>query len=122
MDYRLRILRRDGLIPGIIEKDGLEVEYDVGASHGSPVLWADWRKHRERFPAVAIAMEGFLAGKRIPWRDLYIVRGVLAAALRWRGIEMKVMFSKRHGRQYAERKLREMWEALEGYKVRRLES
>src|SRR4030067_737052 len=59
-DYRLRILRREGLIPGIIEKYGLEVEYD--SERG--VMWADWREHRERFPAVALAMEGFLARKR----------------------------------------------------------
>ena len=117
-DYRLRILRREGLIPGIIEKYGLQVEYD--SERG--VMWADWREHRERFPAVARAMEGFLARKRIAWGDLYIVRGALAAALRWKRVEMSVMFSKKHGRQYAERKLREMWKALEGYKVGRLES
>ena len=116
-DYRLRILRREGLIPRIIEKYGLQVEYD--ADRGT--LWADWQEHRERFPAVAEAMDGFLAGKRIPWRDLYIVRGALAAALRWKRVEMSVVFSKKHGRQYAERKLMEMWRALEGYKVRRFE-
>src|SRR3989304_5556801 len=41
-DYRLRILRREGLIPGIIEKYGLEVEYD--SERG--VMWADWRGGR----------------------------------------------------------------------------
>ena len=116
-DYRLRILRRDGLIPGIIEKYGLQVEYD--SERG--VMWADWREHRERFPAVARAMDKFKLGRRLRGKEIFIVRGVLAARLDWQGINGPRMVTLKWGMETAVRKLMEMWRALEGYKVRRFE-
>ena len=117
-DYRLRILRREGLIPGIIEKYGLEVEYD--SERG--VMWADWREHRERFPAVARAMDKFKLGRRLRGKEIFIVRGVLAARLDWLWIKGPRMVALKWGMETAVRKLVEMWKALESYKVGRLES
>ena len=116
-DYRLRILRREGLIPGIIEKYGLEVEYD--SERG--VMWADWREHRERFPAVARAMDKFKLGRRLRGKEIFMVRGVLAARLDWLWIKGPRMVALKWGMETAVRKLVEMWKALEGYKVRMFE-
>src|SRR3990167_1447534 len=113
-DYRLRILRREGLIPGIIEKYGLQVEYD--SERG--ILWADWQEDRERFPAVARAMDKFKLGRMLRGKEIFIVRGVLAARLDWLGIKGPRMVALKWGMETAVRKLVEMWKALEGYKVR----
>ena len=116
-DYRLRILRREGLIPGIIEKYGLQVKYD--SERG--VMWADWREHRERFPAVARAMDKFKLGRRLRGKEIFMVRGVLAARLDWLWIKGPRMVALKWGMETAVRKLVEMWKALEGYKVRMFE-
>jgi hypothetical protein len=46
-------------------------------------LFADWRLYRQRFPAVARALNRFAAGQRVRAADLLYVRGVLWAWAMW---------------------------------------
>ncbi len=59
--HRLRSLHRWKRIPALIREHGLDVEYDPRTG----VLFADWRKHANRFKRLARAMERFNGGKAV---------------------------------------------------------
>jgi len=80
VDHRLSFMEREGMIPDVIGKFGLEIEYR--ATDGA--LWSDWREHCERFPTVRSGMERFLVGERMDAVEKDMVRGVMWAAVVWR--------------------------------------
>ncbi len=80
VSYRLRELHRRGMIPRLIRKFKLKVLYRPGTG----ALLADWKDYRQRFKALAQAMDRFLAGEHTRnSQDGYYVRGVLHAWAAW---------------------------------------
>jgi hypothetical protein len=73
---RLAMLHRRGQIPLLLGKYGIE---GVLYRREDGRLLADWRKHRERFPALARAMDLFAAGRRLSPAQAECVRGVVWA-------------------------------------------
>ena len=74
--YRLGLLRRNGDIPGLIRRHGLDVAYDQTTGK----LWADWRDHRRRFPSLARAMDRLAAGRPLALAgEAAMTRGVMRA-------------------------------------------
>ncbi len=115
--YRVRRLHRQGEIPGLIERYGLEVEYDPAT--GS--LFADWRVYRHRFPYLAAAVERFRSGSLRPGPDdLSTVRRLLGAwAARYAANpEMKQLaFRLNHALKASEGYVRKACEQLKSWGI-----
>lgn len=80
VSYRLRELRRRGMIPRLIRKYSLKVLYrpSIGA------LLADWKDYRQRFKRLAAVMERFAKGEALrSAEEIGYVRGVLHAWAEW---------------------------------------
>lgn len=73
--YRRAELQRKKLIAPVIETRGLAVDYTAKTG----VLFADWKKSRTRFKALATALDKFEHSDDLTARELTYVRGVLAA-------------------------------------------
>lgn len=81
VSYRLRELRRRGMIPHLIHKYGLRVLYRPGTG----ALLADWKHYRQQFRRLAKAMERFAKGEALrDAQEVSYVRGVLHAWARLR--------------------------------------
>jgi len=125
IDHHLRIIIREGKAPEIIERFGLDVDYQDGK------LWADWRLHRRRFPGLDRAMrrfDEFIHGHDYPdhyYRrhrsiplELYYVRGVLASFAVWfasNDAERRLARKFGHGSQITPKALRRNYEILKSW-------
>lgn len=88
-EMRLKVLRRDGLIPGLNRRFALKVTFKRGE-------WlADWRAYRGRFRLLEAACERVKHGGAIP-ADLHAVSTMLAAWLRRYGRTAADMTLARH--------------------------
>lgn len=77
-------------------------------------VFVDWREQRGRFPAVARAMGKFERGENMAWKEIFIMRGVLAKWMDWYGVEGPRMVSARWAKRVAIWKLWEMVARLRG--------
>lgn len=77
-EARIAYLHRSGKLAGMIERFGLPVAYDPETG----ALFADWRLHVGRFPALAGAIRRYMTG-RASWADLLNVRAVLNVWTKW---------------------------------------
>jgi len=95
--YRLHKLAQRGELEAVARRAGVGVSIDKRHY----VLYADWRRYAWKFPHVGRAMRKFEAvvlsgkGERLSNEEIYTVRGVLEARLRWMGIKHPVIVSSR---------------------------
>lgn len=68
---------KNGQVPLLIKRFGLNVQYD------GHFLWADWRDHADRFPGLVRAVGRFHAGARLSVRDRSVLRGILWSWAQW---------------------------------------
>lgn len=79
VSYRLKLLHEGGLIPDLITRHGLKVQYDPATGR----LFANWRDYTGRFPGLAKAAGRFAAGEMLSRLDRQYVRGILWAWAGW---------------------------------------
>jgi len=84
----------------------------AGVQANGYLVFADWHQHRDRFPAVARAMVKFGNRQRLSWREIYIVRGVLAKWMDWFKVPGPHMVSTKWAKRVAVGKLEGMARAL----------
>lgn len=80
--YRLRSLHKRGLIPALIDRHRLDVEYG-GTESSSPTMFADWRSVAHRFPSIQRAVDRLKAGAGLSRPQLNLLRGVLRTWAVW---------------------------------------
>ena len=89
IEYRLRVLKRKGLIKQILRRLGGSVQYKAGTGK----LWAPWPEYARRFPALARTMARFEAGHELNREQRLLVFGALRS------------FAEFHARTKAQRNL-----------------
>lgn len=93
-EYRLRLLRRAGTIPNIIQRHQLAVHYNADSGY----LWADWRLYCTRFPALTTAVDRFISGHRINVHQVRMIAGILWSWGQWHARtpqQQKLAYKKR---------------------------
>jgi len=79
VSHRLAFLRHEGMIPDVIGKFGLRMQY----RERDGALWSDWRDEADRFPVVVRGMERYAVGDRLSQVEKDAVRGIMWAAVVW---------------------------------------
>ncbi len=108
--HRAGAIRRQGQIPLLIGKYGLQIEHTAATGD----LFADWRIYRHRFPHLEAAVERFQRGT-VRFDDLVTVSRVLGAwARRYAAGEQqkRLAFNLEHSNKASERYVRKAYRIL----------
>jgi hypothetical protein len=85
--FRIHITRlhRVGAIPGLIRQYKLKIRYRRKRGNGAPLLFADWKDYRQRFPSLARAMTRLRRNEALTKIERCDVRSVLCVWATWGG-------------------------------------
>jgi hypothetical protein len=106
--YRLRRLHDLNQLPALIQSQNLSVAYNPAI----PLLFADWRAHAHRFPALAAAVQNYNTGQPITDYQVYLLRNLLAHWITWYGIETPVKVNASYSAPVKTRRLAAMQAAI----------